>query len=253
MLILLSPAKKLREGVAQGMSNVIFPDMVQALGEVMRSKSSLELQNLMHISEKLGDLNAERYQNFQIDKHATSGTAAVATFYGDVYRSMDYDSLDATAQRHLHQHLRILSGMYGCLRATDGIMPHRLEMGTRLRFDSYNNLYEYWGEHVTAHLNAELKDHSEQFILNLASQEYSKVIQQDSLQYPMITCDFKEWKDGKYKTIGIFAKRARGLMARYLAENDIQILKAVKAFDVDGYAYNEELSSDVQLIFTRKI
>jgi len=256
MLCVLSPAKKQDFESCETKITPTQPEtkkQIAELFEVLKNKSASDLKALMNVSDKIAELNFERYQSFDPKKYnKTNSKAAVLALQGDVYRGLDAASLKKQDLDYAQDHLRILSGLYGCLRPLDYIQPYRLEMKTPLVNPKGKNLYEFWGTKLSELLNKSLRDHKNPTLINLASQEYFKAIDKSALSYPVIHIDFKEKKNGDYKTIGIMAKYARGLMARYLIEHKIDDVEAIKQFNVDKYRFNKKMSSDDKLVFTRK-
>lgn len=251
MKIVISPAKKLDttgKYPQMSYSKPIFVDKAEKLIKVMRQKSPEEIKKLMKLSDNLAHLNWKRYQNWQKD---ITGEArpAIFTFNGNVYDGLDVHTLPNEKLDALNKKLRILSGLYGILRPFDMIYPHRLEMGTKLSFDTYKNLYGFWRDQVTEYLNKELPDGD--FLVNLASQEYFKVIDKQELKAPVYEPIFKDYKNGVLKTISIYAKIARGKMTRFIIQNNINTPEELKLFDVDGYRFDDTLSSGNQFVFTR--
>ena len=204
----------------------------------------------MDISDKLADLNHTRYHEFSEEHNKQNSRPAVYAFAGDVYTGLDAYSIPSEKIDFMQDSLRILSGYYGILRPLDLIQPYRLEMGTSLSVGRKKNLYAVWQEKVTAFLNKELKE--DELFVNLASQEYFKAIDTSILKAEVISPVFKDFKNGKLKIISFFAKKARGSMARYIIENEVESLEEIKAFDYDGYRYSaEETSNDNEPVFTR--
>ena len=179
----------------------------------------------------------------------TNARQAVYAFSGDVYRGLDAYSIDDTRIDFLQNSVRIISGLYGLIKPLDLIQPYRLEMGTKLAFDSNKNLYDFWRKKITKQLNLELYDNEP--ILNLASNEYFKAIDSKVIKSDVYTANFKQFKNGEFKTIAIFSKKARGMMTRFIIDNNISEMTDIKAFDYDGYIFHEKLSTDKELIFTR--
>ena len=252
MLILLSPAKQLdfsERGHAPTATTPALLDRTRELAKTTAKLSSADLKSLMGLSDDLADLNRERFKAF--DPDASGGRPAALTFNGEVYRGLDAPSLSGEDLQWAQQHLRILSGLYGVLRPLDQIHPYRLEMGTRLRTKNASNLYEFWGEDIAEQLKSDLAGHENQTIVNLASNEYSKAARLQSLGARVISADFKEEKDGKLRALMVYAKKARGLMARWIIENRIEDPARLKDFDLEGYRYDAEGSSEDTLLFTR--
>ena len=226
-----------------------FIDEAAFIQSYLKEKSPKYLSDLMEISQKLADENWERNQNWKAKPSAKESAPAMFAFTGEVYRGLDAKTLDKKAVDYLQKNYRMLSGLYGLLKPSDKIMLYRLEMGRSFEFEHYKNLYEFWREKVTEQLNSELK--SKDLILNLASSEYSKVLDKKKINAPVIDFDFYEMKDGKRKTIVVYTKHARGLFVRFCAETQAKTLNDVKAFNLEGYRIDEELSSKTKLVFTR--
>jgi len=252
MRIIISPAKKLNKGFALPDFKHTQPQFLQQsqlLINILQDKDSFEVSALMKLSMKLADLNTARFQQWHTPFTASNAKQALFTFAGDVYQGLDAASLSADDINFAQDHLRMLSGLYGLLKPLDLMQAYRLEMGTKLSNPKGNNLYDFWGTSITDQLNQELGNGGT--LINLASNEYSKVIQMKNIQGKVITPTFKENKDGNYKIIGIFAKKARGLMSRYIIQNRITDAEDIKAFDIDGYTYNPSLSDTKTWAFTR--
>ncbi len=224
----------------------------QELINITKKMSAEDLSVLMKISNKLGQLNWQRFQDFTQPFQLSNSKQALLAFKGDVYAGINADQYSADDLTFAQQHLRILSGLYGALKPLDLIQPYRLEMGTRLNNSQGKNLYAFWGNQVTDLLNQDLsKDSSPPCLVNLASKEYYKVIKPKELQAEIITPVFKENKAGELKTIGIHAKRARGLMTNYIIKNRISNIEQLKEFSEENYKYRSSLSSDKEWIFSR--
>ncbi|MFS2027746.1 peroxide stress protein YaaA [Massilia sp. GER05] len=254
MLIVLSPAKSLdleSPPTTQERSTPRFIDDAAELIRVLKPKSPAEIGALMAISDQLSVLNVTRYADWHPD-HAAA-RQAIMSFDGDVYTGLAARTLGKQALGYVRDRVRILSGLYGVLRPLDAMHPYRLEMGTRLANPRGKDLYAFWGERVTAALNADLKDAGSSVLVNLASEEYFKSVKPKLLDVPVVTPVFEDWKNGKYKIISFFAKRARGMMARHAAEQGITDVERLKDFDVDGYAYDEAVSTDKSWVFRRRI
>lgn len=251
MKIVISPAKKLelkKPVPPLNYTKPLFLDEAEKVVKIMRQKSPAEIKQMMKLSDSLANLNWERYHVWQ--KAITDeARPAIFTFNGNVYNALDVNNLPKEKLPQLNDKLRILSGLYGILRPFDLIYPYRMEMGTKLSFDNHKNLYDFWRNKVTEELNQEMKEGD--FLVNLASQEYFKVIDTKQLKFPVYHIDFKEFKDDKYKTIGIYAKMARGLMTRFIVQNDIKTVDELKLFDREGYAFDANLSTENRLVFTR--
>ena len=252
MKILLSPAKSLdfkSKLPTERSSNICFEKEAEYLNSILKSKSPSELSNLMSISSKIADLNYERNHSWSLPFTNTNARQAVYAFSGDVYRGLDAYSIDDSRIDFLQNSVRIISGLYGLIKPLDLIQPYRLEMGTKLAFDSNKNLYDYWRKKITKQINSELE--SDEPVLNLASNEYFSAVDNKVINTDVYSANFKQLKNGEYKTIAIYSKRARGLMTRFIVDNKINDVNDIKSFDYDGYMYHENLSSSKNLIFTR--
>ncbi|EJL93007.1 hypothetical protein PMI16_00703 [Herbaspirillum sp. CF444] len=256
MLIVLSPAKSLDYDTPPTTDLHTKPDFIARsaeLIEVLKEKSPAQISTLMGISDQLAALNVERYASWSRKFTTKNSKQAVLAFNGDVYEGLNAASLSVRQLDYVQTHVRILSGLYGALRPLDLMQPYRLEMGTRLQNPRGKDLYAFWGEDVTKALNAELAQHKSKVLVNLASEEYFKVIKTKVLDARVISPVFEDWKDGKYKIISFYAKRARGLMARYAALKGVNQAEKLKNFDLDGYAFYEAASSETSWVFRRRI
>lgn len=216
----------------------------------LKERSPKFLSELMEISPKLADENWERNQRWSAKPTAKNSAPAMFAFTGEVYRGLDTKTLDEKAVQYLEKNYRILSGLYGLLKPSDKVMLYRLEMGRPFKFDNYKNLYDFWTEKVTDQLNSELKKN--ELLINLASNEYGKVIDRKKLKAQVIDFDFKQIQpDGKLKTIVVYTKHARGLMLRFCAKNNVQTLDELKSFNEENYLFDEKLSTESKLVFTR--
>ena len=251
MKILLSPAKMMSlETKANWVKTT--PQFLQHSEEimnVMKEFSAGDLEQLMKISPAIAEMNVDRNQEWSTNPNEEKSISAALAFKGEVYRALDAETLSEKAQEYLNENAFLLSGLYGMLRPTDEVMLYRLEMGSKLDVNGSKNLYGFWKNTLTPFFNSKLS--KDEFILNLASNEYAKVLDKKSLKVPVIEVEFQDYKDGKLKKIMMYFKHARGAMARYCAENNVQTLDEVKAFNVDGYVFDENLSHDNLLIFTR--
>ena len=257
MLFLLSPAKSL------DYDTPLAPDLPHTLPqftadstrliEVLKQKSPQEIGSLMSISDQLAGLNVARYAAWKPKFTAKNSRQAVMAFNGDVYEGLQAQSLSSDDLAWAQNHLAILSGLYGVLRPLDWMQPYRLEMGTRLATDSGNNLYQFWGKRIAEHLNKRLQADATPVIVNLASQEYFKSVDLKTLKARVIECVFEDFKGGQYKIISFYAKRARGLMARYAIEKRLTTPHQLEGFDLDGYAWHAAASTPEKLVFRRKL
>jgi cytoplasmic iron level regulating protein YaaA (DUF328/UPF0246 family) len=252
MLILLSPAKNMNFDSVDRALPASVPallDETRALAATTRGLSTSKIKSLMKISADLAKLNRERFQAFDADQPG-SKQAALA-FAGEVYRGLEAGSLTDDDLAFAQDHLRILSGMYGALRPLDAIHPYRLEMGRKLHTRRGESLYDFWGDTIAQHLNTLQADESDPVVLNLASNEYFKAVDRKALNARIITASFKEEKDGQARMLMVFAKKARGMMARWAIENRVSDPADLVKFDAGGYAYDEAGSSESDLLFTR--
>lgn len=252
MKIVLSPAKSLDYTTPVPTENYTIPVFLQEakiLDDVLKAKTPKDLAKLMHISDKLAELNWKRFQEWSLPFTPDNARQAIFAFNGAVYNGLDAYSLKPKQIIDLQDKLRILSGMYGILRPLDLMQPYRLEMGTKLEFKTYKNLYAFWRNKVTNALNEELTD-NEPFV-NLASNEYFKVMDIKKLKTKIFTPIFKDFKNGELKIIAIYAKKARGMMLRYIVENEIKNVKDLKGFNMENYVFDSKLSTETELVFTR--
>jgi cytoplasmic iron level regulating protein YaaA (DUF328/UPF0246 family) len=256
MLFLLSPAKSLDYDTPVGdvpHTSALFPEQSAELIEVLREKSPQQIATLMGLSDKLAALNVARYQAYSPRATAHNARQAVLAFNGDVYGGLQAATLSADDLRWAQKHLRILSGLYGVLRPLDRMQPYRLEMGTALANPRGTNLYQFWGSRIAEYLDSELNGSKAPVIVNLASQEYFKSVDRKALRARVVECQFEDYKNGKYKIISFFAKRARGLMARYAIEHRVTTPAQLQGFDVDGYVFAAEASGADHLVFRRRV
>ncbi len=255
MILVLSPAKTLDYESPIAATKHTLPDFIPRSAElvsVLRDMSPAKIGSLMSISDTLAQLNAVRFASWRKTFSETNARQAVLAFDGDVYDGLDARSLNQRQLDWAQKHLRILSGLYGVLRPLDLMQPYRLEMGTRLATRRGKDLYAFWGSEITEALNAALADSKSTALVNLASEEYFKSVRPAELTVPVITPVFEDWKGGKYKIISFFAKRARGLMARYAIDHKITKPEGLKAFDSDGYAYDAAASDAGTWVFRRR-
>lgn len=252
MKIIISPAKSLdfESKVPTSLyTQPRFLDKSEKLSKKLKTLSKKKLSDLMSISKDLTELNYERNQNWQTPFNQKNAKQAIYAFTGEVFRGIDVNTLDKEKLPLLQERLRILSGLYGLLKPLDLIQPYRLEMGTKLKVGRTENLYKFWNDDLANSLNEELVEG--ELLINLASSEYFKAVNQKILKVPMITPVFKDFKNGQYKTIMTFAKKARGLMVRYIIDNNVKTIENLKGFNVDKYRFSEEMSSETELVFTR--
>lgn len=252
MKVLISPAKSLdyeTEVPTEQNTMPLFLDEAQKVHKVIVKKKPKQLSELMKISDKLADLNWRRNQDWMVPFPENKSRQAVYAFNGDVYTGLDAYTLYDDKIEVLQDKIRILSGLYGLLKPLDLMLPYRLEMGTKLPVARKNNLHEFWKVKLTKYLNEELEEG--ELLVNLASKEYAAAVDFKKIKSTVITIEFKDYKNGKLKIISFFAKKARGLMARYIVDNNITTIDELKDFDIEGYGFDAELSTDVQLVFTR--
>ena len=255
MLILLSPAKSLDYETPAPFAEFSLPqflDRSAALIEVLRDLSPADIARLMAVSDALATLNFDRYAAWAPPFTPANAKQAIFAFNGDVYDGLAASSLTAADLQFAQTQLRILSGLYGILKPLDLMQPYRLEMGTRLATAAGKDLYAFWGDTLLAALNAELAEAAQPVVVNLASEEYFKAVRARKLAARVIQPVFEDWKGGRYKIISFYAKRARGLMSRYVIENRIDEVAALEGFDAEGYAFAAGASDADTLVFRRR-
>jgi cytoplasmic iron level regulating protein YaaA (DUF328/UPF0246 family) len=256
MLIVLSPAKTLDFESPIKVNKTTEPDFIPRSAEListLRTMPPAQIGSLMSISDSLAQLNVARYASWSKKFTPDNSRPAMLAFDGDVYEGLDARSLNARQLDWAQKHLRILSGLYGLLRPLDLMQPYRLEMGTKLPNARGKDLYAFWAAEVTNALNASLQAQKSKALVNLASEEYFKSVQTDALAAPLITPVFEDWKGGKYKIISFYAKRARGLMARFAIDKKITRPEQLKDFDSEGYTFEPKGSDDGRWLFRRRI
>ena len=258
MLTVISPAKTLDFDTPATISDATTPallDHAAGLADVIKKKSPRQLKNMMGISDNLAELNHERFQNWELAAHRSDndpGTKqALLAFKGDVYLGLAAETLTKKQLLWTQDHLRILSGLYGVLRPLDRILPYRLEMGTSLKIKRAKDLYAYWDSLITEQIVEQLTESKSKLLLNLASNEYFSSVDADEIPVPIVSATFKEFKNGKYKFLSFFAKKARGTMAAWVIRNKVKTLKKLKTFAEDGYRFDDESSTDDALVFLR--
>lgn len=254
MLLLISPAKTLDFETPAPTTETTQPQFLGHSAELIQDLQKLspaQVSDLMRISDKLGLLNFERFQDWQTPFHADNAKQALWAFQGDVYTGLAAETFSKKDIAFAQKHLRILSGLYGLLRPLDLIQPYRLEMGTGFATGRGNNLYAFWGDLLTEALNRELAQQRNPVVVNLASVEYFKALQPKRLKADVITPIFKDRKNGQYKIISFFAKKARGMMSAYIIQHQLRTAEAIKAFDTAGYRFAPEMSSATDWVFTR--
>lgn len=254
MLILISPAKTLDYQSPLATTRYTQPELLdhsQRLIDVARKLSAPQIKALMGISDKLADLNATRFHDWQPDFTPDNARQAILAFKGDVYTGLQAETFSEEDFDFAQQHLRMLSGLYGVLRPLDLMQPYRLEMGIRLDNPQGSDLYQFWGETITEKLNEALVAQGDKVIVNLASDEYFRAVKPKQLAGEIIKPVFLDEKNGKFKVISFYAKKARGLMSRYIIENRLTQPEQLTAFDSDGYFFDEEASGKGELVFKR--
>lgn len=255
MLIVISPAKSLDFKTPSVTDMFTIPEMLEYSEKLigrLKKMSPKQLSKLMGISADLGELNFQRFQSWQLPFTTENAKQAILAFNGDVYQGLDAETLPEEKLELAQQKVRILSGLYGVLKPLDLIQPYRLEMGTKLKYYKSENLYSFWNPEITKKINVAVAESDSSILLNLASNEYFKSIDKKKLKAAIVTPDFKELKNGKYVMISFFAKRARGLMTRFILENNIKETTDLQAFDLVGYHFNPRLSKPENPVFTRE-
>ena len=254
MLAVISPAKKLDFETAPKFKDHTLPQFIkdtEILVKTARKMSRAKLKQTMKLSDTLAELNYQRYQNFSTPFHLGNAKQAAWVFNGDTYVGLKADTLNKREMAFAQKHLRILSGLYGILRPLDLIQPYRLEMGARFNPPHRANLYDFWDSRITDNLNALLDDQNDKTLVNLASSEYFKSVRTKELHGPVLTPIFREIKDGQSRTIGMFAKQARGTMARFIITNRVDKTEGLKDFNMSGYQFRSDLSDDNKWVYTR--
>jgi cytoplasmic iron level regulating protein YaaA (DUF328/UPF0246 family) len=254
MLVVISPAKNLDYDTPPFTGTFTQPEMLddsQTLIEFCRKLSPANIGSLMKISDKLAGLNADRYASWHTPFDTTNAKQALLAFNGDVYTGLDASSFSEDDFAHAQQHLRILSGLYGVLRPLDLMQAYRLEMGTKLDTGQNKNLYQFWDERISHKLNQAIDTQNDNVLINLASNEYFKAVKPKTLNAEIYTPIFQDCKNGQYKVISFFAKKARGLMARYIIQNRLTDISQLREFNTAGYQFSSEKSKGNDLVFTR--
>lgn len=255
MLVVISPAKNLDYTTPATTETFSQPEMLddsEFLIGHCRKLSPAKIGSLMKISDKLAGLNADRYDSWQLPFTTDNAKQALLAFNGDVYTGLDAGTLTEDDLNYGQQHLRILSGLYGVLKPLDLMQAYRLEMGTKLDTGANKNLYQFWDVRISNKLNEALEAQGDNVLVNLASNEYFKAVQSKALNAEVFTPVFQDCKNGQYKVISFFAKKARGMMARYIIENRLTDVSQLKEFDTAGYQYSEQKSKGNNLVFTRE-
>lgn len=254
MLMVISPAKTLDFETPPSTTRFTQPqylDHSQELITQLRELTPAQIGELMHLSDKLSGLNAARFGSWNPAFTLENAKQALLAFKGDVYTGLQAETLSEKELSYAQEHLRMLSGLYGLLRPLDLMQPYRLEMGTKLANARGKDLYAFWGTRISEWLNEALAEQGDDLLLNLASTEYFSAVKRSALKARIIDTEFKDWKNGQYKIISFYAKKARGMMSRFVISEQINTPDALKQFDVSGYRYSSELSSDTKLVFLR--
>ncbi len=255
MLIVVSPAKTLDYESPLATQTYTQPEFVEHSAELIeecRKLSPADVSGLMKVSDKIAGLNVARFQEWSTEFTQENARQAILAFKGDVYTGLDAQSLTEADFDYAQQHLRMLSGLYGLLKPLDLMQPYRLEMGTKLANARGTNLYQFWGNLITDKLNEALNAQGDNVLINLASNEYFKAVKPKSVDGQIITPVFKDCKNGQYKVISFYAKKARGMMARYIIENRVESVADLTKFDIAGYYFVEEESTTTELVFKRE-
>ncbi|MEM6736596.1 MAG: peroxide stress protein YaaA [Bacteroidota bacterium] len=253
MIAVVSPAKTLDFESKYDFGHTLpkFQKEALTLIQVLKEQSEDEVSELMSISDQLAHINVERYHKFTQKKNPAHARHAIFAFQGDVYQGLGAEGFSEKELDFSQSHFRILSGLYGLIRPLDLIQPYRLEMGTKLRVNGSKNLYEFWGDKIASQLNTDLKQQGDNLLINLASVEYFKSVDLKKLKAKVIDVDFKNFSNGEYKVISFFAKKARGMMSRYIIKNQPTTVEGLKGFDYGGYYFDESNSTDGLLAFKR--
>ncbi len=254
MIVIISPAKNINfetESIAPFSSNIRFEKESKRLLKELKKLSVNDISKLMKVSNNISQLNFQRYQTMNIPFNSEEVKPALLVFNGAVFQSMNIDGFGNDDLEYSQEKLRILSGFYGLLRPFDGIIPYRLEMGTHLTIDLHKNLYYFWGDKITEILQQDMDNSNDNILVNLASNEYFKAINTKKLKARIITPEFRDYKNGKYKIISIYAKQARGMMTEYIIKNRIAQADELKLFDNGGYQFNDNMSDGDKWVFIR--
>ena len=253
MIAVISPAKTLDFETPCLLQHTTprFPKETRELIDVLRTKNVEDIQSLMSVSENIASLNVDRYKSFSVKHTQKNSKPCAFAFKGDVYIGLDAETLSEEDIDFAQTHLRVLSGLYGLLRPLDRIQPYRLEMGTRLAFDDYKTLYGFWQNKIVNLLNRDLRAQGDDVLVNLASNEYFKSVNLKNFKGRVVDIEFQDFSNGEYKVVSFFAKKARGLMSRYIIKNRYNDIESLKGFDYEGYWFDEKASSDNKLAFKR--
>lgn len=253
MITVISPAKTLDFSASTSQESTV-PRLLTRTNKLIRTARTLkaeDLKQLMSISDDLAHLNVKRFKDYRQQHTVANSKTSLHAFKGDVYLGLDVDTLSQEDIDYAQSHLRILSGLYGLLRPLDLIQPYRLEMGTSMKVEDYNGLYKFWGDEIAKLIMKDLKKEDDDVIINLASNEYFKALKSNKLKARVIDVDFLDFKTDKYKVISFFAKKARGMMSRYIIQNRINDPKDLVGFNTDGYYFDSSNSEENRLVFKR--
>ena len=254
MLVVLSPSKTLDPEACADAATCTQPDYLEESRRLIRRLRELspdDIAELMRVSMKIANLNFDRFRQWNLPFTTGNARPAALTFKGDVYTGLGADDFTGEDMEFAQKHLRILSGLYGLLRPLDLIQPYRLEMGTRLGTSRGDNLYQFWGDRISEGLREALSGQKGTVLVNLASQEYFKAVRPEAFDLPVITPVFKERREGRYRVIGLFAKKARGMMTRHIIKNRLATVDAITGFADGGYRYSPEMSTETEWVFAR--
>ncbi len=254
MISILSPTKSLnsdKQNIINTHTQPLFIKEAKEIAKACKKLAPYEMQELMKISNKLLDINYIRFQEWGFPFTIDNAKQAIFSYSGEVFNGLDAHSLSDKQILFAQDHVNILSGLHGVLKPLDLIQSYRLEMLTKLQVGDFNNLYKYWGDKLSNYINDVLEKHKNKHLINLASNEYSKAVCLKNINYPVITPVFKELKGDEFKVVTMYAKKARGLMLRFIIENEIDTPEKLILFDADGYYYNENLSTESELVFVR--
>jgi cytoplasmic iron level regulating protein YaaA (DUF328/UPF0246 family) len=254
MLTVISPAKTLdfvTPSITNKHTNPDFLDHSSELIQILKKHPPKKLKKMMKISDKLAELNVQRFNDWNLPFTQDNAKQAILAFKGDVYLGLEAEDLTSRDLNFAQKHLRILSGLYGLLKPLDLIQPYRLEMGAKLKNRAGNDLYQFWGKQLSTSIETELASHRSRVLVNLASLEYFKSLHGNDLSVKVINPVFKDYSNGRYRVLSFYAKKARGFMANYIIKNRINKAEDLKTFDTDGYKYSKTLSSEDQWVFSR--
>jgi uncharacterized protein len=254
MLVLISPAKTLKENFEFKTPTTSIPEFLpeaETLVNILKNYSPSKLMKLMDINPKLAELTASRFNSWSLPFEPGNAKPAILMFNGEVYNGLKASSLSVKELGYAQNHLRILSGLYGIIRPLDIMQAYRLEMGTKLKAGRKKDLYAFWGDKITDSINRELAKHKEKVLLNLASKEYFAAVNTKKINARILTCTFKEERNGKYQFVTIYGKKARGLMTRFILQYHIDHVEDLKHFEEEGYYFNERISKEDEWVFTR--